>query len=288
MLSEYEKLRLANIARNQAVIKALGLDTAAAATKPVQATKKRARSDKAPAQAPTRGSRRLQGEAADEEGDDETAVVPRTVHQPLKRASREPRLTADQSARLNAMEEASAAPLKDDELLAVEQAREYIDEQVGGWSDKRRSLEEAADMFGLRWPSWLAKLEEALPPMGTTQTARDQTMYAIMRGACGIGLEYHDWPFRVGVLLANHVDDSGAGESVRPRVLTLGCDTEMLRREGQRLEAKFGRDAGNGWAYNHALGKLRHYQAKLLGADDPPSAPSVYDLENDESEGGGQ
>jgi hypothetical protein len=90
MLSEYEKLRLANIARNQAVIKALGLDTAAAATKPVQATKKRARSDKAPAQAPTRGSRRLQGEAADEEGDDETAVVPRTVHQPLKRASREP------------------------------------------------------------------------------------------------------------------------------------------------------------------------------------------------------
>ena len=45
--------------------------------------------------------------------------------------------------------------------------------------------------------------------------------------------------------------------AARPRVLTLGSDTEMLRREGQRLEAKFAKDSGNGWAYNHALGKLR-------------------------------
>ena len=52
----------------------------------------------------------------------------------------------------------------------------------------------------------------------------------------------------------------------RPRLLTLGSDTEALHREGQRLEASFGRDRGNGWAYNHALGKMRTYQAS-------PSAP---------------
>ena len=285
MLSAYEELRLANIARNREQLKALGLDTAATAMKPTQPARKRARVEKA-SQAPTRGSRRLQGEAADEEGEEEQTFVPRTVHQPLKRASREPRLTAAQSARLDAMEEAATGPLTDDELLAVEQAREYVDEEGGGWSEKRRNLQDAADMFGLRWPGWLAKIEDALPPMGSTQTARDQTMYAIMRAACGMGLEYQAWPFRVGVLLANEVNDvSGAGENVKPRVLTLGSDTEMLRREGQRLEAKFGRDAGNGWAYNHALGKLRHYQVKLLGADDPPSAPSIFDLENeDESE----
>ena len=34
-------------------------------------------------------------------------------------------------------------------------------------------------------------------------------------------------------------------------MLALGSDTEVLRREGQRLEAMFGHDAGNGWAYNH-------------------------------------
>jgi hypothetical protein len=38
------------------------------------------------------------------------------------------------------------------------------------------------------------------------------------------------------VLLAT----SEPSEGVVPRVLTLGSDTEMLRREGQRLEAMYG------------------------------------------------
>ena len=77
-----------------------------------------------------------------------------------------------------------------------------------------------------------------------------------------------------------------AMERATPRVLTLGSDTEMLRREGQRLEAKFGRDAGNGWAYNHALGKLRLFQEKLLAEHygEAPSAPSVRDLEDQSEE----
>ena len=131
MLSAYEELRLANIKRNMEHMKALGLDMAAAATRPVaQPTKKRARTEKFP-QAPTRGSRRLQGEAADGDVDEEQTFMPVTVHQPLKRASREPRLTAEQAAKLDAMEEVSAGPLTDEELLAVEQAREYVDEQGG-------------------------------------------------------------------------------------------------------------------------------------------------------------
>ena len=36
----------------------------------------------------------------------------------------------------------------------------------------------------------------------------------------------------------------------------------VVAGEGQRLEYVFGRDAGNGWAYNHALGKLRLYQVR--------------------------
>ena len=83
------------------------------------------------------------------------------------------------------------------------------------------------------------------------------------------------WPEGVGVLLAN--ETAAAGEQP-PRLLTLGSDTEVLRREGQRLEASFGRDRSNGWAYDFALNKLRAYQELLLG-DDEPAAPSVAELE---------
>ena len=29
------------------------------------------------------------------------------------------------------------------------------------------------------------------------------------------------------------------------------------------MEARYGRDRGNGWAYNHACGKLRRYQVRI-------------------------
>ena len=66
-------------------------------------------------------------------------------------------------------------------------------------------------------------------------------------------------------------------EAPPPRILTLGSDTENLKREGQQLEHRYGRDAGNGWAYNHALGKLRLYQEQLLG--EAFGAPSMRELE---------
>ena len=281
-LSAYEEQRLANIAANKEKMVALGLEEATAAMRPAQPKKRPMYSERAPPPKQSRGSKRLQGEAADDVDDVPAAVESMATRtDPLKRASRVPRLTAEQSARLDALEEVSAGPLNEDELQAVELAREHIDEAGGGWSDKRAALEEAATIFPLRWPTWLGKIEDALPKMGNTKTAQDNTMFGIMRAACGIGLEYHAWPERVGVLLANDEPTEG----VTPRILTLGSDTEMLRREGQKLEAKFGRDAGNGWVYNHALGKLRHYQEKLLGPADQPSAPSIFDLENGGGDG---
>ena len=46
--------------------------------------------------------------------------------------------------------------------------------------------------------------------------------------------------------------------------LTLGSDTELLKYCGKRLEVVHGEDTSNGWAYTHALGKLKAYQALLV------------------------
>ena len=320
-LTAYEALREANIERNRRMMIALGLETEGDAprssflTNKKKTTKapagvKRAREAPAAARAPTRGSKRLAGEIAEYEGglegdvgalgaegdfinDDEDGLG--SLREPLKRASKHARLTTEQAAKLNALEEASAGPLTPDELEAIDLSYEYIASQrtagswkahaIKGtcmWEEKRVLLKEAADMFGLRWPSWLDKIQGALPKMGGTPNAQHQTMFAIERAACGMGLPYKHWPYGVGVLLAT--DELADGEAPpNPRVLTLGSDTESFRREGQRIEARYGRDSGNGWVYNHALGKLRLYQELLLetafGKPESPSAPSIAELE---------
>ena len=301
-LSAYELERERNIAANKAELIALGIEAAVedVRTKKLRSkAQKRERQEKPPPPKPTRSSRSqgpaqmlgaIPAELDDRtfEGDDgEIATV-----ETLKRASRAPRLTADQMARLNLLEPVSAAPLTEADLGPLERARADLQDKKseGGWKshkakgtslygEKRDILRAAAPRHGLRWPTWLGAIEGALPPMGTTAAARDQTMFSIERAACGLGLDYKGWPDGVGVLLAN-VED--AEPPPLPRLLTLGSDTEQLRREGQRLEARYGRDAGNGWAYNHALGKLRMYQEMLLQSFDPPekpSAASIFDLE---------
>ena len=281
------------MAENHQFLVESGLEAAVSGMRPKK--NKRERTTPLPRK-PSRGSRRLAGEVAELndtlEGEaflDED--VPTQVDT-LKRASNAPRLTAEQAATLDAQEEVSAGPLTEEELEAIGHAREYLrtDSTEGGWKahsakgtslyeEKRALLAEAADMFGLRWPTWLGKIEAAKGiTWGSTATARHQTMFAIERAACGMGLDYKGWPDGVGVLLAT---DEAEASTALPRVLRLGSDTEMLRREGQRLEAHFGRDAGNGWAYNHALGKLRRYQEILLGSDEP-SARSVRELEEAE------
>ena len=50
----------------------------------------------------------------------------------------------------------------------------------------------------------------------------------------------------------------------QPRPLTLASDAHALIQEGLDLEARFGRDASNGWAYRIAVRNLRMYQEYLL------------------------
>lgn len=305
-LSAYELQRLENIKENEAALRGLGLDSAAQGvrTAPVarKARKRPAETERPPPPRSSRSSRsrgpppEFTDVPADlddrtEEGVEGTDL--RNYAEPLKRPSNLPRLTAEQSAKLDGLETVSAAPLTDAEVDALRLAREdLVEQRTGNWQvhtkkgtslygEKRAILAASAPARGLRWPTWLSAIEAALPPMGTTQSARDQTMFAIERAACGLGLDYKAWPEGVGVLLAR--DAAAAGAGVRPRVLTLGSDTEVLRREGQRLEHRFGRDAGNGWAYNHALNKLRAYQELLLREKwaDAPSDRSIAELEAD-------
>ena len=281
VLSEYELQRAANMEKNKAELVSLGLeDAVTACRKPKKPTAlKRPREEKP--REPTRGSRRLAGEAAEESTLDPEALDRLLENDerpvggdPLKRASRAARLTPEQSARLDALEETSAGPLTDEEVSNLAEVRKYIAGNNSGnwrvhqakgtslWEEKRQNLKDAAEMYEIRWPTWLADIEKA-PFMRTSKKddARHQTMFAIERAACGLGLDYHGWPEGVGVLLANE-ELAPDAEPPRPRILTLGSDTEMLKREGQRLEFNFGRDAGNGWVYNHALGKLRKYQVR--------------------------
>ena len=300
-ISAYELEREKTIAANKAQLAALGLEDAAKACRTqAEGVRKRPRApaEPKPPPAPSSRSSRSRGPApvlghvpaelddrtfeADEDGDSPGPHAER-----LKQPSNHPRLTEEQMKKLNALESVSSAPLVTDaELAALELVREDLrggkgwqdakKRNISLWGEKRTILQEAAPKRGLRWPTWLDQIEASLPAMGSTQTARDQSMYAIQRAACGLGLEYHGWPAGVGVLLSRH-----EGIEARPRLLTLGADTEKLKREGQYLEHRFGRDAGNGWAYNHALGKLRLYQEKLLEErwGEVPSAPSIRELE---------
>ena len=70
-----------------------------------------------------------------------------------------------------------------------------------------------------------------------------------------------------------------------PRLLTLRSDGELLRLEGKRLEATFGRDAGRGWGFNHALIKFGMFQAALLANHldgERPAAPPLRGTGDDE------
>ena len=94
--------------------------------------------------------------------------------------------------------------------------------------------------------------------MGSTSTSRQRTIYLIERATAGLGLVYIGWP-------------EGVGLSVN-RAVTICDDVEVLRFQGKFLEHHYGKDSGNGWAYNHALGYIKKYQAMLLsvlGYDGP-------------------
>jgi len=303
VISAYEQQRLSNIQRNNDQLKELGLvdQHGKSTTKFRRAerpkTLRTPRKRSAPQQiVSSRKSSRISGAPPPKPTLDDAALdallgeKTRSFIEPLKRASDKPRLTAAQMAKLHSLEATSEGVVTDAEVSGLEGLREelvcgsWMDHQSKGtnmYAEKRAKLAALAAERGLRWPSWLGKIQGALPPMGRTETARHQTMLSIEQAACGLGFTYHAWPEGTGVLLA----DTEEVISARPRLLTLGSDTEALKREGQKLESRFARDTGNGWAYNHHLGKLRTYQEMLLMEHwgEEPSAPSIRELEAEEA-----
>ena len=204
----------------------------------------------------------------------------------MKRASNYPTLTPEQRAKLDTLGPLStalaSAPLSKAEIaalarvgsLSAEGWQVHMSKGTCVWEAKRKVLADAQEEHELRWPEWLDAIE-AVPSIswGKTSGSQHHTMFCIELAACGFGCPYKDWPEGVGVLLSGEEVDAGGAAPPSPRLLTLGSDTEALRREGQRLEARYGRDAGNGWVYNHALGKLRKYQVRI--GLQPASATSI-------------
>ena len=94
------------------------------------------------------------------------------------------------------------------------------------------------------------------------------------------------WPETVGLLL---------GEP-----LMLSSDVEALKLEGRQLENRHGIDKGNGWAYSHALGYFKKFQAVKLheagytgnftgkGYEDIFCGPSLRELADEEEVGDDQ
>ena len=220
---------------------------------------------------PVRRSTRARGMAAPapeamvELPDEFEAIPQRRLHRP----SRKPRLTSAQSQQLEKLADGTKPTLLGRSLTAKEAAAcEAALEALKGSSVGRTAAikmgnaeyySNARDVLkqqkGIRLPGWLSQLED-LVLGGKSIANRNQTMFSLEKACCGIGLRHRSWPDTVGLLV-------GHG-------LTLGADTEALKREGQKLEAVHGDDVSNGWAYNHAMGKLRLFQIHLLrtAADD--------------------
>ena len=98
----------------------------------------------------------------------------------------------------------------------------------------------------------LARVAREVAHLSTKNaTHTDKVMVVLERCAAGIGLTLPHWPDRAR--LCDHQNP-----------LTLGSDTELLKYCGKRLEVVHGEDTSNGWAYTHALGKLKAYQALLV------------------------
>ena len=185
-LSQYEKQRLANMQSNQAYLVSIGLEQASADMRTdKQARKKRPREPKPKLPvAPTRSSGRLSGDYLPEgmfggasldalDAMEEKAARTFSGLDPLKRASAAARISPEQSAKLDGLETASAGPLTEAELRALELARDdLVNERTeGGWKahkskgtslygEKRAILRQAAATHGLRWPSWLDAIQE--------------------------------------------------------------------------------------------------------------------------------
>ena len=272
-LSAYELRRLKNIEDNNRCLRELGLQPA---ERPRQERPRSVAKPRPPLR-PSRASARLKalarkrdGSTSGSENEGEAEICPfRPVPRaPVRARARVASLTEDEVARLGAHPWAgNTEPLTESETEAARLAALAL-EDCGGISAKRRTLRELASEKALRWPPWLEHVER-LVGMGVTSWSRDATMLALEAAACGVGLRCPTWPAGVGVLLSNSSGDGeseghDAPEALARRPLTLVSSIAELKHEGRMLECSYGRDTTNGWAYNHALGKMTALQHALL------------------------
>ncbi|KAJ1456926.1 hypothetical protein M885DRAFT_516513 [Pelagophyceae sp. CCMP2097] len=266
---DYERQRDANIARNEAYLASLGLGGPSSAA--AAAPRKRPRAMVTPRgkQEATRKSSRQQG-AAPEAADGEAfaAVTPAPV--PVLRVSRPsnaPRLTAAQAALLDAAHGEAPRLLDDAERAAAEAVLATFE----AWSTEDR-VRAALSAAGARAPAWLALMEKSAVLVGKSAQNRSKVMVVLEKMAAGVGAASNSWPR--GTALC------GGGNEP----LTLGTDVEVLKHAGKCHDARHGADVSRGWAWAHALGKLKLYQQLVLermGASSTFDGPSLADLAAD-------
>ena len=256
VLSEYELQRAATIEENKAKLVALGIhDDIAACRKPKKP--KRQREEK-PTREPTRGSRRLSGEAALEPElspealeallDDEK---PAGLGDRLKRASTAPRLTPEQSAKLNALEDQSAAPLTDEEVTDLEEVRKYLSGNSSGnwkshkskgtslWAEKRQLLDEAKELYAIRWPSYVNPTPTAGWPADSAGVVRHRCT-----ASCGSTRARGRFPITAGGSWTLRMRPSCVRARRTPRA-TRQCSSSSVRRVASASSIRHGQPA---WA----------------------------------------
>ena len=316
-LTPYELERQGNIARNRAVLAALGLgdgqdligNKRQSAAGPGGETRqkskqpRKAKTERKPlplstrSTISTRSNKSIDTELTKEQPVAAAHAAARVVAN--ARAFGDMRLTMDQRERLAAAVGGPMAAAVDDgnrdERLTEREARVCARVAAFVWAQapdrdveaRRQTLRRACALFGLRQPPlwcelmevWLSKLVTKNGPISPDNRAK--TMWAIESMAVGLGFHYKEWPTGVGVLLRGSPEEPNAA----PRLLTMRSDGDLLRLEGKRLEAAFGVDTGRGWGFNHPLIKFGMFQADLLAKrfdGERPAAPPLRGAGDDE------
>ena len=267
-MNEYERKRAETIARNARVIQELGFEretqamsiiaSARVANKRLASTKLKRTVDVA---SPGRRSGRLSGNPAPlytEAHDDLVETVDVPLRKMTRQANNRPRPSSAQRAFLRkyAGEAEASLDLTVSQKQAAAEVRKAFDAM--GYEKEADAVQNGmmSASIDLRPPpAWLAEFEELLRAGQFTkgrpsQQNVDRIVNRVRRWVSGIGKGYKAWPDDVILL--------------KDEVLSLGCDIEEYRERGNRCEDMYGHDKGNGWLYNHALQKVKLFQAFLL------------------------
>ena len=241
-LSEYEKLRLERIKRNQEKLAALGLDKpwfdAAAARKSKKKKKKTVvRKTPSPKSGTERRSNRL-------------SKSPETKFY---------QLSHDFDEEVMVEQRASASSAKDEEVepyeaeVSVRQVRRRVNLNRDDYSVSEEDMKNLRGVMDVE--ILLSKFREFLRYQDKISDSNERSvMRQVKKLALGEGIRYesekYGWPegkyFRRG------------------EKITLMHDIVELMDEAMECEAKWGRDRGNGWLLSHPLKKLLIFQMFCL------------------------